>query len=236
MSLSIEDWFERGGGEFVSSFAEIVRRLAHIRAFVFDWDGVFNDGVKGEGASSLWSEADSMGQNLLRFGWWLRDGGHLPPVAVLTGQDNPSAVQLAERERFHAVYQGFLDKSAALRHFLRANELEAHEVAFLYDDALDIAVARQVGLRFLIRRAASPLFRRFAVNEGACDYVTGREGGQHAVREVAELMLGMSGLYERAVSERSAFGEAYAAYLEERQAQDVELFRAKDGGVEMTER
>jgi len=236
LSLRIEEWFERGGGEFVSSSPEIVQRLAQIRAFVFDWDGVFNDGVKGEGAPSLWSEADSMGQNLLRFGWWLRDEGRLPPVAVLTGQNNPSAVQLAGRERFQAVYQGFLDKTVALRHFLETNELKAHEVAFLFDDALDLAVARQVGLRFLIRRAASPLFQRFVVNERACDYVTGREGGQHAVREVAELVLGVSGLYERAVSERSAFGDAYAAYFEARQAGTVALFRSTDEGVEATER
>ena len=232
MSLRIEEWFERAGGEFVSSSPEMITRLAGVRAFVFDWDGVFNDGVKGEGVSSPWSEADSMGQNLLRFGWWLRDGGRLPPVAVLTGQHNPSAVQLAKRERFQAVYQGFLDKTTALEHFLETNGLEADEVGFLFDDALDLAVARRVGLRFLVRRTASPLFQRFAVNEGTCDYVTGREGGQHAVREVAELVLGMSGLYERAVSERSSFGEAYEAYLEARQAQVVALFRSADGRVE----
>ena len=49
-----------------------------------------------------------MGTNLLRFAWWLRDRGSLPFTGILTGQDNPTAVRLAERERFQAV--AFVDE------------------------------------------------------------------------------------------------------------------------------
>ncbi len=231
MTLPVEQWFERVGGEFVTPPSHLRERLDEIRAFMFDWDGVFNPGVKGEGSPSSWSEADSMGQNLLRFAWWMRDGT-LPPTIILTGQHNPSAVQLAQRERFQAVYQGFLDKRTALDHALERFGLEPRQVAFLFDDALDLPVAERVGARFLVRRAASPLFQRYVVGSRACDYVTGREGGQHAVREVAELILGLTDLHDRAVQERCSFGERYSSYLELRQAQAVSMFRSGAGGVE----
>ena len=230
MSLSTAEWFERGGGAFVVPPEEVVRRLEGIRAFVFDWDGVFNGGIKGEGASSRWSEADSMGQNLLRFGWWLRDG-QLPVTAVMTGQDNPSAAQLARRERFQAVYQGFLDKGRALDHLIETFDLAEEQVAFVFDDALDLSVARRAGLRVLVRRAASPLFQRHVVSRADADYVTGREGGEHAVREVAELFLGLTGRYDQVVDERSRFGPRYSEYFEHRQDQAVRWFRASPDGV-----
>ncbi len=69
------------------------------------------------------------------------------------------------------------------------------------------------------------------VESGAADYVTGHEGGGHAVREAAELLLGLSGLYGKAVSERAAFSDAYGRYLVERQAQTVKLYRSGGGGV-----
>lgn len=231
MTLPLHEWFERSGGAFVALPDEIRRRLDGVRAFVFDWDGVFNGGIKGEGLASTWSEADSMGQNLLRFAWWLRDG-RLPTTAVLTGQQNPSAVQLAVREHFDAVYQGFLDKSVALEHLLETHGLQPSEVAFVFDDALDLSVARRVGVRVLVRRAASPLFQQHVVGAGDCEYVTGREGGEHAVREVAELFLGLAGVYDKVVTERSTFGPRYAEYFAMRQAVPVRRFASRDGGVE----
>ena len=233
MTLSTSEWFERAGGAFVSTPDEIRERLSHIRAFVLDWDGVFNAGTKGEGVFSSWSEADSMGLNLLRFGFWLRDG-RLPPIVIMTGQNNPSAVKLSSREHFQAVYQGFLAKDVALDHLLETFGLAESEVAFLFDDALDLSVARRVGLRVLVRRPASPLFQRHVLTEGACDYVTAMEGGHHAVRETAELILGLAGLYESVVGERSSFSDRYARYFGERQAQSVRRFEAADGGVRET--
>lgn len=234
MTLPLPEWFTRAGGAFVESPDSLRDRLGRVRAFLLDWDGVFNDGTKGEGVHSTWSEADSMGLNLLRFGWWLRDG-RAPPTAILTGQQNPSAVQLANRERFDAVYQGFLDKRTALDHWLERWGLDGTEVAFVFDDALDLAVAGRVGVATLVRRAASPLFEQHALGRAACQYVTALEGGCHAVREVSELFLGLTGLYDRAVAERSAFSAAYGAYFEERQAGTMHRFVRSDGGVREVE-
>lgn len=204
--------FRAGGGLLLADPDEIRARLARVRAFLFDWDGVFNDGGKGDGPSGF-SEADAMGTNLLRFGLWTRDDGRLPFVGILTGQDNPAAVELARRERFQAVYRGFLDKAAALEDLGRRHGIRPEETCFVYDDVLDLGVAGRCGLRVLVRNGAAPLLARYAGEAGLCDYVTGREGGAHAVRETAELLLGLAGLYDGLVRERAAHTDVYRRYL-----------------------
>ena len=51
----IENTFKSVGGEFVSSPILISKKLKKIKALVFDWDGVFNDGVKASGEGSPFS-------------------------------------------------------------------------------------------------------------------------------------------------------------------------------------
>jgi hypothetical protein len=89
--------FSRLGGTFVTPAATLVERMRTIRGFVSDWDGVFNQGAKGEGAESTYSEPDSMGTNLLRYALW-RKHGKLPIAALITGAENPSARNFAVRE------------------------------------------------------------------------------------------------------------------------------------------
>src|SRR5690606_10938202 len=82
----------------VQTTPELLReKLSGVKAFVFDWDGVFNDGMKDEKGSSRFSEVDSMGTNLLRFNHFLRSG-ELPITAIISGEKNQAAFTLAERE------------------------------------------------------------------------------------------------------------------------------------------
>lgn len=225
MPESIVREFERGGGQFLTSAPEISDRLGRIEAFVFDWDGVFNPGTKGEGAPSRFSELDSMGTNLLRFGWWLRAPGRMPLTAILTGQENPTAIRLAEREGFEAVYLGFLDKQQALEDLSLRYGLSADHIAYFFDDVLDLSVASRCGIRVLVRSQGAPLLSRLVRDRGLADYVTGTAGGAGAVREATELLLGLAGLYEKVVDERTACGPKYEAYLADRNAGDPRIVR-----------
>ena len=204
--------FREIGARLLVTPGEIRARLAGIRAFLFDWDGVFNDGMKRAGVPSGFSEADAMGTNLLRFGWWLRDG-QVPFTGILTGQDNPAATVLAEREHFQVVYRGFLDKLLALRDLETRFGIRPEQVCFLFDDVLDLGAADRCGLRVLVRNGASPLLAGWTERESLCDYSTGREGGSHAVRETAELLLGLTDRYDEVVRERSVHSQRYRSYL-----------------------
>jgi 3-deoxy-D-manno-octulosonate 8-phosphate phosphatase (KDO 8-P phosphatase) len=219
--------FRAGGALLLAEPSEIRARFSGVRALLFDWDGVFNAGAKGDGPSGF-SEADAMGTNLLRFGLWTRDDGRLPFVGILTGQDNPAAVELARRERFQAVYRGFLDKGAALEDLSRRHGIRPDEICFLFDDVLDLGVAGRCGLRILVRNGAAPLLGRYVGAERLAEYVTGREGGAHAVRESAELLLGLAGLYDGLVRERAVHGDAYRRYLALRNAGEPEVREPAD--------
>ena len=86
-------------GSFIASPEELAKKLQHIKAYIFDWDGVFNDAHKSLDQTSSYSETDSMGINLLRFAHYLKQG-HSAPVAVITGEQNKVAFGFAQREHF----------------------------------------------------------------------------------------------------------------------------------------
>jgi 3-deoxy-D-manno-octulosonate 8-phosphate phosphatase (KDO 8-P phosphatase) len=207
---------ENSKAEFVIPIEKIQSKLAHIKAFIFDWDGVFNDGIKNFDSPSAYAEADSMGTNLLRFGCWNLTQ-QMPMMAIITGAYNPTAVQFAQREHFDAVYMSMKDKKEALFHFCHTYHIEPFEIAYFFDDANDIGVAKEVGLRFLIRRDATPLFMEFAKNDGFCDYISAHEGGNYAVREICETLLALQNQYQEILTHRGVFSEVFSAYFTLRQ-------------------
>lgn len=215
---SIEPIFTALGGQFITPVGVLAQKLKTVKALVFDWDGVFNDGTKTADGSSPFSEVDSMGVNLLRFGYWLQHSGQLPVSAIITGVTNRQAEVLAAREHFHACYAQAKHKVDVLHHLLKQHQLQPAEVAFFFDDALDLSVAAVVGVRIMVRRTANPLFANYVVQHQLADYVTGLQSGQWAVRESCELMLGLLGQFDTVMSERLRHQPVYSRYYAQRQA------------------
>lgn len=211
MVPSIPERFEEKGGEFVSSPFSIRERLSHIRALVFDWDGVFHSGYKNENRTSSFSEADSMGVNMLRFGLYL-ENGILPYTAIISGENNPTATHWATREHLDAVHLGVKHKVEILDK-LTEQGIQPEEILFVFDDILDLSLANRVGLRFLISRPASHAFAHLCKERHWCDYISAYSGAEHGVREVCELSLNILGNWETVIEERVAFSEKYQAYL-----------------------
>jgi 3-deoxy-D-manno-octulosonate 8-phosphate phosphatase (KDO 8-P phosphatase) len=195
---------------------EILRTKAqNLQAFVFDWDGVFNTGTKGNGQVSGFSEADSMGINMLRFAYWLRNG-RVPFTAIVTGEQNPAAAELAQREHFEAVYFRIKHKADALEHLQKNYSLDNEKIAFCFDDILDLSFAQKVGLRFLVKRKSNPLFLNYAKKHQICDYITACTANEGAVREVSEVLLWLTDAYENTISQRIAYNETYQNYLKQK--------------------
>lgn len=222
----MESLFGGLGASFLLSGDEIQRRLEGVRAFVFDWDGVFNRGEKGEASASTFSEPDSMGSNMLRYAYW-RARGQLPICAVVSGAHNATAKSFARREHFDAVYCGVRDKATAFDSLAAVNSLGRDEMVYVFDDANDFSVARDCALRFLVRRDASPLLREYAVTNGLVDYVTAAKSGEYAVREVAELLLGMLGGYPDVFESRQRNDSRYQEYFSARQCVRTSEFDAE---------
>lgn len=219
--------FTAAGGHFVTPAADLAQKLDASRAFVFDWDGVFNDGRKGHTSTSGFSEVDSMGTNMLRYGMWRRLG-ELPYTAIISGEDNESASTFAEREHLTAVYTGIRSKQHVVEHLCGEHGLEPGQIACVFDDINDLPMARTCGIRLMVRRSASPLFAAYVDRHDLCDYVTGATSGSHPVREVCELSLGLMEIFDQVVESRVARDEAYEQYFRARQAAGTRHF-GQDG-------
>lgn len=202
---------------YLHDLANLQARAKGIKAVLFDWDGVFNDGWKDIEKGSPFSEVGSMGVNMLRFALWLKNGKN-PAAAVITGQINPQAENFVKRERFHAIYMGFINKPDAFNEFLRDNKLKAEEVAFFFDDAIDLSVAKQCGLRVIIGRNSGRLFTEHVIARGDADIVTANSGGENGLREATEAVIQLLGTFADVFDQRADYSEPYQRYLQERNA------------------
>lgn len=203
---------------------ELLRRLARTKAVLLDWDGVFNDGFKDAEGGSPFSEVGSMGVNLLRFALWLRNGS-LPKAAVITGQHNPYVERFAQRERLHGVYMGFTNKPEAFDAFLAKHGLQADEVAFFFDDVLDLPVAARCGLRVMIGSPVTAWLVEQAITRGEVDLVTANSGGNNGLREATDAVMALLGVGRDMIAHRAGYSETYQRYLSERQAVVPEVVR-----------
>jgi 3-deoxy-D-manno-octulosonate 8-phosphate phosphatase (KDO 8-P phosphatase) len=213
--MALEQDFVKLGGVFLTPSERIKSSLAGIKAFVFDWDGVFNDGRKTDDSGSSFSEVDSMGINLIRFDYWLRSN-RFPQIFIITGMKNKAATYFSEREHFDGIFLNIKNKREALDSICSNNNIKAKEVAFIFDDVLDIEVAKLSGLSFLVGRKSNPLLLDYIKQNKVCDYISAFSGENHAVREICELLIGLSGDYTRTLELRIQFKGKYEEYLSQR--------------------
>lgn len=227
---SIQEIAAQFTGRFITSPEAIADKLHHIKAVVFDWDGVFNGGWKNAQGESPFNEVDSMGTNLLRFNHHLRNKKQ-PISAVITGENNNAAIMFAKREHFHAVYCGIKYKAQALDHLNQAYGAMDGEVAFFFDDVLDFSVAERCGLRIMVNRSCNPLLIQYAIEEGFVDYLTAADGAHYALRESIELLSGLSGVYDDTIRERARFTPRYQEYINQRNQIEPQFFTVRDAKI-----
>jgi len=225
--VNITEYFK---GRFITDPVTIRQRFEKIRAYVFDWDGVFNNGEKGEGGSSPFNEIDSMGTNLLRFNHYLRTG-ELPVFVIISGESNKAAQTLARRERFHVVYSGIKHKIEALEHLCKAYDMQPAEIAFMFDDVLDLSVAAKTTVRVMVGRQCNPILTDYAIRNELVDYITANTGGANAVREMTELAIGMNGMENETLEHRISFSQQYQDYLQLRQKSEPLFYTSKDSKI-----
>ncbi len=217
-------------GNFIIPPAELASKLTKIRAYIFDWDGVFNNGAKSADGASTFNEVDSMGVNMLRYNHYIRKGA-IPLTAVITGEHNPTAFALARREHFHGVYYAIKRKTDALQHFCSAHDIAPSEIAFFFDDIIDLEVAAQVGVRIMLGRTATPVLQKLVATHHLADYVTHHAGGAHGVREATELIMALNGKYDETIFQRARFEEHYRDYLNSRNIPEPAFYSMVDGSI-----
>ncbi len=160
-------------------------RIKRVRMLILDVDGVLTNGQiffgnEGE-LFKQFNVQDGMGISLFR------QAGH--KVAVITGRTS-DIVRLRSAElKIDDVYQGSMSKKEALADLLAKHDLAADEVCYIGDDLIDIPVMNRVGLPCAVANAVAE------VKETAV-YVSEKEGGRGAVREIVEMILKTQGHFD----------------------------------------
>ncbi len=211
----------------IETIEKDIASFKKIKAIIFDWDGVFHEGHKNNQNQSSFSEADSMGVNMLRLGYY-NFNHEIPYTAIVTGEYNPTAEFLAKREHFNGVFFKVKNKIVIADYLSKKFQIQPEEILFVYDDILDLSLAKICGVRFLVNRSASELFQEYVLKNNYCDYVTKHSGGQHAVREISEFVLNKMEVFDKTLDTRIAFGKEYDSYLKKRQSISTELFELKN--------
>ena len=147
-----------------------------------DVDGVLTDGrlyytEEGE-RIKVFNVQDGLGIKLLQKAG-IKTG-------VISGRESEALRNRLFELGVEEIFMGRFEKEGILEEILSRNGISAEEVGFVGDDLVDIPVLKRVGFPVAVGDASEEV-KRYAV------YVTMREGGKGAVREVVDLILALRG-------------------------------------------
>ncbi|MBL7917070.1 MAG: phosphatase [Bacteroidia bacterium] len=217
-------------GTFTTSEKTVLEKLSQAKAYIFDWDGVFNNSFKQGQFGSGFSEVDSMGTNLLRFSHFLKNK-ELPLTAIISGEKNESAQFFANREHFDFAFYKIANKIDALNFICKQKNIKPNEVVYFFDDVLDLSIAKVCGVRILINKPAIQLFTNYCIKNNLADYLTACDGGNHGIREASEMLMQIRGNFDDVLKIRTDFGPEYKSYLTKRNEVNTEYFTKDETGA-----
>ncbi len=161
---------------------DILERAAAVRLVIFDVDGVLTDGglfMDREGHEyKKFNSRDGHGMKMLQ------ESG--VPIAIITGRTSGVVAHRMEGLGIEHVYQGQHDKRVAFRELLAELGLEAHQVAYMGDDVVDLPVMLQVGFAAAVADA-HPMVLKHA------HWHAPSPGGRGAARDLCELIMEAQG-------------------------------------------
>lgn len=156
-----------------------------IRLLLLDVDGVLTDGsvVYAQSGSELksFNTKDGFGIRLLQ------EAG--VEVGLITARSSEAVQRRAQDLKLAHVYQGIRNKIEVFDRIIAEQKLVAKEVAYMGDDWLDLPLLSRVGLAVTVADAVAEV-------KAVVHYVTRREGGRGAVRELCDLIIEARGQRE----------------------------------------
>jgi YrbI family 3-deoxy-D-manno-octulosonate 8-phosphate phosphatase len=158
---------------------DIVQRAKRIELLLMDCDGVLTDGrlYFSERGEEMKAFHVRDGQGIVN---WHKAG---LVSGIISGRDSMGIVRSRARElEMRFVRTGSKDKCQDLDEIIGDMGLSEDKVAFIGDDIGDLDILRKVGLAIAVADAVEEVRK-------AAHYVTKKDGGNGAVREVIDLLL-----------------------------------------------
>lgn len=153
-------------------------QLKNIKCLLTDCDGVLTNGAMyyTENGDEIkkFSTHDGMGFKLLR------ENGFI--TGIITGENVQLVKRRFEKLGLDELYMGVSDKLKVLDEICEKYNLNYDEIAYVGDDINDLPIINKVGFSCSVNNAVDEV-KKYA------DYVTTKNGGDGAIREITELLL-----------------------------------------------
>ena len=169
---------------------DIVSRASRIKLLLMDCDGVLTDG-------RIWLTPDGDEQKSFH----ARDGQGISiwhragyKSGIISGRASSGVKRRAHELKMQYVHQFSKNKVIALEEVVADANVSLDECGYIGDDLGDIAVMRRVGLAVAVADAADD-------TKATAHYVTTRNGGHAAVREVIEVILKAQNRWDELVAQ-----------------------------------
>lgn len=167
---------------------DLLEKAKKIKLLLLDVDGVLTDGK---------IIYDSKGRDMKFFdvhdglGVYLLQKAGIPTV-LITAKGSKAIRPRARDMRVAEVFENISPKTAILDKILKRYKVALDEICFAGDDLVDLCLMKRVGFPIAVFNAA-PEIKQVA------SYITLREGGRGAVREISELILKSQGKWQEQV-------------------------------------
>lgn len=149
-----------------------------VKMFLTDCDGCLTDGgmYYSEYGDELkkFHTRDGMGFALLK------ERGII--TGIVTGENTGIVAKRAQKLRIDEVHQGVKNKLEMIKQLADKYHITLEEVAYVGDDINDIAVLEKVGFSCTVNNASENIKEK-------AKYVSKRNGGEGAVREIIDMIL-----------------------------------------------
>lgn len=152
-------------------------KLADIKAFVFDVDGVFSDMV------ILHSNGDLMRHMNVKDGYAVRTAVERDYIiGIITGGNSQSVVSRFEMLGVTDVYLSSRKKIVDFEKFCNKYNFKADEILYMGDDLPDYEIMTKVGLACCPADAVEEI-------QNISHYISDKGGGQGCIRDVIEQVM-----------------------------------------------
>lgn len=166
----------------------ITEKARKVKILLLDVDGVLTDGriiYDSRGRDMKFFDVhDGMGVHLLK-----RAG---IPTILITAKGSKAITPRARDMQVDEVFENVSPKNKVLDKILKKYKVTSDQLCFIGDDLVDLCIMKRVGFPVAVVNAAYEIKR-------AAAYITNKQGGRGAVREVAELILKTQGNWEKAI-------------------------------------
>ena len=157
---------------------DVIKRAQKVKIILMDVDGVMTRGMIVYDSNGLeikhFNAHDGLGIKLALLAG-LKTG-------IISARESGTIRTRANELKMDYLYLGRDKKLDAFRELQKDLNLEPEDFCFIGDDLPDIPVLKQVGFAVAVKNAS-------AMTRKVAHYVTEKDGGEGAVREVVEIIL-----------------------------------------------